>query len=208
MKRFFAIALLAATLTNVAGALWARDWGARENFAVVNPIVRSENAKVISLSGTWDFSTENPFAYQLGVGEGLWEFLGVPYRPRITRTIEVPGIWQAQGVGEQGKSEPWDATWDCGDWTIRNRYVGSAFYCKTVKIPEDWAGQRVWLKVGGVLSQARFWVNGKRAAFVETHCGARKFDVTDLLKAGEDAEITALVRNDAPARCGLFHANE
>lgn len=208
MKRFFAIALLAATLTNVAGALWARDWGARENFAVVNPIVRSENAKVISLSGTWDFSTENPFAYQLGVGEGLWEFLGVPYRPRITRTIEVPGIWQAQGVGEQGKSEPWDATWDCGDWTIRNRYVGSAFYCKTVKIPEDWAGQRVWLKVGGVLSQARFWVNGKRAAFVETHCGARKFDVTDLLKAGEDAEITALVRNDAPSRCGLFHANE
>ena len=105
MKRFFAIALLAATLTNVAGALWARDWGARENFAVVNPIVRSENAKVISLSGTWDFSTENPFAYQLGVGEGLWEFLGVPYRPRITRTIEVPGIWQAQGVGEQGRKE-------------------------------------------------------------------------------------------------------
>ena len=63
MKRFFTIALLAATLANVAGALWARDWGARENFAVVNPIVRSENAKVMSLSGTWDFSTENPFAY-------------------------------------------------------------------------------------------------------------------------------------------------
>ena len=204
MKRLTSLFFLAAlTLTSALASLnaLARDWGAKEQFAVVNPIVRSDLAEVIDISGEWDFTTERAILYRLGVGDGVWG--NFAYDWKNMRKVNVPGLWEAQGVGEPGPSRPWDPVWDKGDWDLRNIYVGHALYHKYVDVPEKWNDKRVWLKIGGLGAQAYVWVNGKRAAYVDTYCGARKYDITDLVKPGETCEIVALLRNDTPHRVGL-----
>ncbi len=207
-RTLFAVAFALATLVLSGRFIQTRaeDWGVPESFAVVNPVVRSEYADVLSLDGKWDFTTSNAFSFQLALGGGVWAAQSFP--EGSATQLNVPGIWEAQGIGEPGQGRTWDCVWDCGHWDLNSRYVGSALYRTKVEIPERWNGKRVWLKIGGVASQARIWINRERAAFYETYCGARKYDVTDLVTPGETAEIVALVRNDVPARIGLYNVNE
>ena len=205
-RRLQFLATLLFTAVILPAVSNAEDWGAAESFAVVNPVVRSEYSDVISLDGEWDFVAEGAFTHQLALGGGVWA--ANPFPENSARKLAVPGIWEAQGVGEPGEGRTWDCLWDCGHWDLNSRYVGSALYRTKVEIPARWRGKRVWLKLGGVASQARIWINRERAAFYETYCGARKYDVTDLVAPGETAEIVALVRNDVPARIGLFNVNE
>ncbi|HQK77961.1 MAG TPA: hypothetical protein PKZ25_17330, partial [Candidatus Hydrogenedentes bacterium] len=120
------------------------------------------------------------------------------------RKILVPGCWEAQGVGEPGMSTTWDLPFDCIPRPLNHVYMGTARYRRSVEIPADWAGKRVWLKVGGVRTEAWFWVNQQRVAHLNTYCGAYKYDITDLVNAGQTAEIVATVRNDTPSRKGCM----
>ena len=184
----------------------AKDWGAPESFAVVNPVVRSPLSQTISLSGEWGFTNERAELYRLGVGHGVWGKFDYDWSK--ARMINVPGVWEAQGIGEPARGKTWDASWDCGIWDLNNVYLGRALYRRTFELPKEWQGKRVWLKVGGVSSNAYLWINSERAAYVDTYCGARKYDVTDLVTFDGENEITALVRNDVPSRLGLLVVNE
>ena len=53
---------------------------------------------------------------------------------------------------------------DNSEHMLRNFYAGSCWYRKVVKIPADWSGSRLWLKVGGVRSRGWFYVNGHAVA--------------------------------------------
>ena len=66
------VAALLTTVVLSSARLFAKDWGAKESFAVVNPVVRSELTKFQSLSGEWDFTTENAVSFRLNVGDGTW----------------------------------------------------------------------------------------------------------------------------------------
>ena len=95
---------LLATLTVCLGAAQcvfasdAKDWGAQESFAVVNPVVRSPLCQTISLSGEWGFTNERAEFYRLGVGDGVWgKFV---YDWSQARTINVP---------EHGSARRWRA---------------------------------------------------------------------------------------------------
>lgn len=181
-------------------------WGVESSIAVVNPAVSSPLQKVISLRGEWDFVYgDQAIPYRLGVGEPGWGSRSFDWSS--ARKIQVPGCWESQGVGEPGRSISWDCKWDCGDWELKHIYMGVGLYRKTVEIPNDWQNSQVWLKVGGVRSEAYFWVNGQRAAYVNNYCGTEKFNITPFLKPGETAEITAIVRNDTPSHKGLYAAN-
>jgi len=60
---------------------------------------------------------------------------------------------------------------------------------RTIAIPAEFANQRVFLRFDGVYSFARVWVNGTH---VRDHFGgftAWDCDITDLVKAGENAEL-------------------
>ena len=199
--------LCAAVL--VGGGAYGADadlpltWGGREEHpAVVNPVLGNEAGSVLSLRGEWEFSTQGR---TLG-RNGIWQ----PFYKAKTwgdvRTIQVPGCWEAQGVGEPGDGECWDAVWDHNAKPIRHKHMGNGWYRKTVKIPAAWKGKRVWLKVGGVKSAGWFWVNDRQVALVDNYCGTYKYEVTDLVTPGEDAKVVALVKNDVPSRKGLFSA--
>lgn len=179
-------------------------WGPRQaSPAVVNPVVVSAHQQILSLRGEWGFVTDTRLMgrHRMGKGPGWNE-------PDWTglRKIEVPGCWAAQGVGEPGMSQEWSLPFDCIPRPLNHVYMGTARYRRAVEIPENWKGKRIWLKVGGVRTEAWFWVNKQRVGHLNTYCGSYKYDITDLVRSGEPAEIVATVRNDTPSRKGCMTA--
>ncbi|MDO5566417.1 MAG: hypothetical protein Q4G59_07145, partial [Planctomycetia bacterium] len=164
-------------------------WGVQPSPAVVNPVVQWSGTKLVSLNGDWDFMTETPWRVRLGLGEPGWGNRKIDWSS--ARKIHVPGLWETQGVGQPGPGLAWDCEWDRGFWELKHVYMGLAAYRRSIDIPADWAGGQVWLKVGGVRSEASIWVNGQRAAYVKNYCATEKFNITPFVKAGEKAEIIA-----------------
>lgn len=175
-------------------------WGGRPaSPAVVNPVARSPLQSVLSLRGEWEFVTQGVAPLRHPYWNAFYE---KPWPG--SRKLQVPGCWEAQGVGEPGMGLSWDCKWDHCAKPLRHVYMGDAWYRTEVMIPEAWRGQRVWLKVGGVRSVGCFWVNKTPVAWVDNYCGTYKYDVTDLVKPGEKAVIVADVNNIPPSRKGLF----
>ena len=202
---------LAMAAAMASASAWTADlpepeaacaWGGRrEHLAVVNPVVENEKGSVVSLRGEWEFAPQN---MEVPWRNGIWrDFYKEDPWPGA-RTIAVPGCWEAQGVGEPGMSDCWDTAWDNSKKPIRHKHRGDGWYRKSVGIPADWAGRRIWLKVGGVKSCGWFWVNGKQVALVDNYCGTCKYEITDLVAPGSNATVVAQVNNVFPSRKGLM----
>src|SRR5262245_30674831 len=82
--------------------------------------------------------------------DGKWEFRFGPEGP-FDRMLNVPGCWDAQGVGE-----PTDK--------MRHNAIGVGWYRRTFEVPPDWRGRHVWLIVGGVHRSAVVRVNDVQVA--------------------------------------------
>lgn len=184
--------------------LHAADWGVESSPGVVNPAVRSEHQEILSLAGEWDFLVNVP-SFRIRLGNGVWGNPGWNFAPG--RKIQVPGIWETQGVGEPGPGTTWDCLWDCGQWNLRHQYLGNVAYQKEIEIPAAWKGKKIFLKVGGLRTEAYFWINGQRAAYVNNYCATEKFDISPFLKPGETNKIWVYMRNDTPSRKGLLAVN-
>ncbi|MDO4587555.1 MAG: glycoside hydrolase family 2 TIM barrel-domain containing protein [Planctomycetia bacterium] len=167
--------------------------------AVVNSVTVSPHQKILSLRGEWDFVLDQRLMGRHRMGKGpQWnepDWSGA-------RKINVPGCWEAQGVGEPGISQTWDCVFDQIVRPLNHIFMGTVRYRKEIEIPKDWSNQEIWLKIGGVRSEAWLWVNKKRVANVNNYCGTYKFNITNYVKPGETAEIVATVRNDSPSRKG------
>ena len=94
----------------------------------------------VSLIGRWDFM---PDPKNVGLNE-KW-YLG---NDRKWGEIHVPGSWQAQGFGLD--------------------FHGIGWYRNEVTIPTKWNGKQVWMKLDGVATSAKVWVNGE---YVGEHTG-------------------------------------
>lgn len=202
VRIFYVVVFLAGSVTPYADEI--DHWGLKPATpAVVNSVTMSSLQEILSLRGEWDFVTDPRLMgrHRMGKGPGWNEpdWSGV-------RKIQVPGCWEAQGVGEPGMSHDWGLPFDCIPRPLNHVYMGTARYRRSVDLPAEWAGKRIWLKVGGVRTEAWFWVNQQRVAHLNTYCGSYKYDITDLVKPGEKAEIVATVRNDTPSRKGCMAA--
>ena len=151
-------------------------FGREASLAVVNPVLRSPFQRIASLRGEWDFQTDPDGN---GVKEN-WNSNDTAWNE--CRKMPVPGNWESNDVGEPGMSTPWICYWDQIPRSLRNVYIGSAWYRTTLCIPNSWEGRRQWLKIGGVRAQGWFWVNGQPVARVAAYCGAFRYDITDLIK--------------------------
>jgi hypothetical protein len=151
----------------------------------------------LSLDGEWEFELDSADAGQ----QARW----FTRQSAFTRKILVPGAWEAQGVGEPGMSQP--IARESKVIPLKHRYRGVAWYRKTFRVPAEWKGKAVWLKVGGVNSQASFWINGEFINSLNTYCGTYKFEIARFLQAGDNV-ITARVTNQAVSRKGLVNWRE
>ena len=184
----------------------ADSWACRESHpAVVNAAVAEATENVISLRGEWDFVMTKGFARGRRNSHDIPFFLETDAWKNPGKIV-VPGCWEAQLPPEPGMSQSWEFKYDHSPKTIRNPAIGEGWYRRFADIPADWAGKRVWIKVGGVKSCAWIWVNRQQAAFVQNYCGTCKYDVTDCVKPGERAEIIVEASNVVPSRKGVMSA--
>ena len=218
MPSVLILAALVATVFSCRGEelqgvdTWA---GIKPLPAVVNPVGRTSSPNLISLRGEWEFLTQPkvfprryrhtkvPFA-KVDENTPVARRSGMDRPWSEARKINVPGVWEAQGVGEPGMSITWDPLWDCSTKKLHHIYMGEGWYRKDVALPSDWTGKKIWLKVGGVRSQGWFWVNKHPVAWVDTYCGTYKYDITPFVKLGGTNRIIVCVNNVLPSRKGLM----
>jgi beta-galactosidase len=70
--------------------------------------------------------------------------------------------------------------------------VGS--YRRSFTVPDAWRGRRVILHFGSLKSAGWVWVNGREAGFAKGSKTPAEFDVTDLLRPGENTVAVQLYR--------------
>ena len=184
----------------LAAAVVVDPWSGRERHpAVVNPVARVEDGTVVSLRGEWDFTksaTNGPGLTIRNRETGHWK-------------VQVPGCWEASGVGEPGMPP----TYRCHDRApkrIRHVWNGVGVYCTSARIPADWLkdGRRIWLAAGGIAAQG--WIsvnpngslNNNPVGHYDSYCGTYKWDVTDLVGKDGEARVLVVADNMVPYRNG------
>ena len=178
------VPILLAAVTDV----WA---GIVSHPAVVSPVSYEYFGRpetVVSLSGEWDFTTRNH-----GSGSRAARY-ATDMWAKNSRKIVVPGVWEAQGVGEPGMGLPHLCA-DNSPKKIRNVFAGEGWYRRYVHIPASWKGSRVWLKAGGVSSMGCFYLNDNAVSWMERSVGAAKWEVTPFVKFGETNKVVAMTDN-------------
>lgn len=198
------VTAIAAWMSFAADFTGDETWSCRrKRLAVVNPVCATPHCDTISLRGAWQFIARTDKRARRNSHD-------VPFFPDIApwdtaRMIQVPGCWEAQGVGEPGESEPWAFRLDCSQKPLRHVLFGEGWYRKKVRIPEAWRDKRVWIKIGGLNARGWIWVNRHQAAHVANYCGTYKYDVTDCVTPGAEAEIIVQVDNHLKGRKGCFN---
>lgn len=127
--------------------------------------------------------------------DGAWQFRADPQRAGVaggwqrkfdaSRTMQVPGVWQAQGLGEPRSF-------------LRHDYVGLGWYEKQVEVPADWRGKAVTLRIGGASRLTKVFVNGELAGTHDGFSTPFEFEVPKLLRPGAANTIVLSVDNDWP----------
>lgn len=116
--------------------------------------------------------------------------------------------WQysedAKGIAEDGTWEQVDLphTWNAEDGADggNNYRRGTSWYRKTLEWDPAFDGKQIYIEFLGASLQAEVYVNGKSAG--AKHRGgytAFRYDLTKLLKKGEENEIAVWVNNEAEA---------
>jgi len=132
----------------------------------------------LDLDGEWQFKID-----PLDAGEQQrWYLL----QQKFDQTIRVPGCWQAQGIGSPSG-------------ILRHDYSGNAWYRRVVRVPSDWGGRRITLRIGGALRVVTAFVNGQPAGRHDGMSAPFAFDVTAQVEPGADNVIALRVANPGAA---------
>lgn len=137
-----------------------------------------EASRMVSLNGTWKFKLVED------VLQAPLDFFNEGYDVTAWDDIKVPSCWEMQGYGYPIYTNtqypfPYRPPYIC-----RDNPVGS--YVRTFTVPQEWKGGRVILHFGGVYSGHQVWVNGKEVGYSEDSCLPSEFDITDLVKEGDN----------------------
>lgn len=131
------------------------------------------------LNGNWKFFwSENPAKrpvdfYRNNFDISSWD------------EIPVPSDWQMQGYDYPiyvNVRYPYQAD----PPLIPKNYNPVGSYKTNFTLPAKWKDMRIVLHFGGVNSAAYYWLNGKRLGYSEDSKTPVEFDVTDLIKDGEN----------------------
>lgn len=135
---------------------------------------------------------------------GVWKFmfLDAPeYSPEgffnsdfdVTKMddITVPGNWQLQGYGKMHYSDLWY------NFPINPPYVPTenptGIYKRTFFVEESYRDKKIIIRFCGVDSAYHLWINGKDVGYSKVARNESEFDITDLIRVGEENDVTVRV---------------
>ena len=154
----------------------------------LRPWVTPRFADYMSLNGDWKFRY-TPDWHEGTPGEA--DFYGDGADVSSWASLRVPLNWEMAGydvpvynnVGYPFKNNPPHIT--AFDDNFDRNPVGS--YRRTFSLPEGWeSGRRVFLHFDGACSAIVVWVNGKYAGYSQGANTDAEFDVTPLVRRGEN----------------------
>ena len=135
---------------------------------------------------------------------GVWKFmfLDAPeYSPEgffnsdfdVTKMddITVPGNWQLQGYGKMHYSDLWY------NFPINPPYVPTenptGIYKRTFFVEENYRDKKIIIRFCGVDSAYHLWINGKEVGYSKVARNESEFDITDIIRVGEENDVTVRV---------------
>lgn len=87
----------------------------------------------------------------------------------------------------------------------RFRYMGPAWYRRTVKVPADWRAQDIMLTLERIIWESRVWVNGHEAGSPQLSLTTpHRHDVTRWIKPGAENTITIRIDNREKVPIGVM----
>lgn len=150
------------------------------------------------------FYIPGPFREDFSNLNGKWKFHRAPvpeeapsrffepgYDVSEWEEINVPSNWQMEGFGHPKfrniahpfKSDP---------PRVPDEYNPTGSYKRTFTIPETWKEKIILLRFEGVHSAFLLWINGKEAGYNQGGMEPAEFDITDLVRSGNN-EISVQV---------------
>ncbi len=136
-----------------------------------------------SLDGVWKFHYAKNMAeapdgfYKNDIDCRNWEDIHVPAH------IQLEGYDKPQYVNVQ---YPWDGHEVIDPGEIPTRFNPTASYVKYFSVPAQFAGKRVFISFQGVESGFALWCNGSYIGYSEDSFTPSEFELTDVLKVGEN----------------------
>lgn len=135
---------------------------------------------------------------------GVWKFMFLDaseYSPEgffnsdfdVTKMddITVPGNWQLQGYGKMHYSDLWY------NFPINPPYVPTenptGIYKRTFFVEESYRDKKIIIRFCGVDSAYHLWINGKEVGYSKVARNESEFDITDLIRVGEENDVTVRV---------------
>jgi beta-galactosidase len=163
------------------------DFFAYESARLAEVNIPDSSLRCLSLNGSWKFHwTPSPRTrmkrfYQVDLDDRNWD------------SIPVPGNWEVEGYGHPiylDERYPFDSHWP--DAPRKYNPVGT--YRHTFILPGDWEDQQVILYFAGVKSAMYLYVNGQFAGYSQGSKTPAEFDLTRLVKQGENLVSMQLYR--------------
>ena len=138
---------------------------------------------VQSLNGEWLFS------YAPSVDEAPAGFYDPAFDASAWKTIPVPAHWQLHGYGHPAYNNvqyPWDGHEAVAPGEAPRAFNPTGSYLRRFIPGEFFRGRRAILRFEGYESGIAVWLNGDYVGYSEDGYTTTEFDVTDLLKEGEN----------------------
>ena len=85
--------------------------------------------------------------------------------------------------------------------TPERQYVGHAWYCRKVMVPQQWKGRRVTLFLERPHIETTLWVNGRRVGHEMSLSVPHQYDITDYVTFGSDNQLEIQVYNGIENVC-------
>ena len=138
-----------------------------------------------NLNGVWKFMFLDALEYS---PEGFYES---GFDTASMDDITVPGNWQLQGYGKMHYSDLWY------NFPINPPYVPTenptGIYKRTFYVENSFAGKQIIIRFCGVDSAYHLWINGQEVGYSKGARNEAEFDITDLVRVGEENDITVRV---------------
>jgi beta-galactosidase len=141
-----------------------------------------------SLNGKWAFRLfDSPAAVPAAAVRGA---------SAAWPTVEVPGNWTMQGVGDHPHYTNVQMPFP-GPPPRLPEHNPTGVYRRAFTAPRAWRGQQVVLHLGGAESVHAVWVNGEFAGYGTDSRLASEYDITPYVHPGRNEVVVVVVRYSA-----------
>jgi len=135
--------------------------------------------QVLNLNGTWKFMlVSKPDDIDVN-------FIKQDFSDKSWNNITVPGHWQMQGFSTpqfRNMSQPFVSN----PPFIPKDYNPVGCYRRNFSFPKSWKDKEIFLRCEGAGSASFVWINGKEVGYNEGAMEPFEFDITNLLKSGDN----------------------